>query len=100
MNDLKPISHNQFNKFIKDKGFKGRNDYKLKKLKVKFGFKHMYDRRTSVISSEDMELTTCDSMRKAAKAIGIGEGVIRYVRNSGKDIFKHKKAKVFLIKWC
>ena len=27
MGDLKPISHKQFNEFIKGKGFKGRNDY-------------------------------------------------------------------------
>ena len=70
MGDLKPISHKQFNEFIKGKGFKGRNDYKLKELKAKFGFKPMYDRRTLVISSEDMEPTTFDSLRKAAKAIG------------------------------
>ena len=41
MSDLKPISHKQFNEFIKGKGFKGRNDYKLKELKAKFGFKPM-----------------------------------------------------------
>ena len=68
MGDLKPISHKQFNEFIKGKGSKGRNDYKLKELKVKFGFKPMYNRRTLVISSEDMEPTTFDSLRKAAKA--------------------------------
>ena len=33
MGDLKPISHKQFNEFIKGKEFKGRNDYKLKELK-------------------------------------------------------------------
>ena len=43
--DLKPISHKEFNEFIKGKGFKGRNEYKLKDLKAKFGFKPMYDRR-------------------------------------------------------
>ena len=57
MGDLKPISHKQFNKFIKSKGFKGRNNHKLKELKAKFGLKPMYDGRTSVISSEDMEPT-------------------------------------------
>ena len=61
MGDLKPISHKQFDEFIKGKGFKGRNDYKLKDLKAKFGFKPMYDRRTAVISSEDMEPTTFNS---------------------------------------
>ena len=51
MVDLKLISHNQFNEFIKGKGFKGRNNYKLKEFKAIFGFKSMYDRRTLVICS-------------------------------------------------
>ena len=38
MGYLKPISHKQFNEFIKGKGFKGRNKYKLKEFKAKFGF--------------------------------------------------------------
>ena len=32
---LRPISHKEFNEFIKGKGFKGRNEYKLKDLKAK-----------------------------------------------------------------
>ena len=36
MGDLKPINHKQFNKFIKGKGFKRRNNYKFKELKAKF----------------------------------------------------------------
>ena len=42
MENLKPISHKEFNEFIKGKGFKGRNEYKLKDLKAKFGFKPMH----------------------------------------------------------
>ena len=57
MGDLKHISHKQFNEFIKGKRIKGRNDYELKELKATFGFKPMYDRKTLVISSEDMEPT-------------------------------------------
>ena len=34
MENLKPISHKEFNEFIKGKGFKGRNEYKLKDLKL------------------------------------------------------------------
>ena len=71
MGDLKPISHKEFNEFIKGKVFKGRNDYKLKELKSVFGFKPMYDGRTLVISSKDMEPKMFDSLRKASKAIGI-----------------------------
>ena len=55
----------------------------------------MYDRRTLVISSEDMEPTTFDSMTKAAKAVSAGEGVIRYARNNGRDFLKEKSSKVF-----
>ena len=36
---LCPISHKESNEFIKGKGFKGRNNYKLRDLKVMFGFK-------------------------------------------------------------
>ena len=82
MGDLKPISHKEFNEFIKGKEFKRRNNHKLKELKAKFGFKPMYDRRTLVISSNDMEPTEFDSMGKAAKAIDVGEGVIRYARKT------------------
>ena len=46
MGDLKPVSHFQFNEFIKGKGFKGRNSYKSKDLKAMFGFKPLYDRRS------------------------------------------------------
>ena len=57
MGDLKPTSHKQFNEFIKGKGLKGRNNYKLKELNAKFGFKPIYDRRTLVITSKNMEPT-------------------------------------------
>ena len=30
MDNLKPITHKEFNEFIKGKGFKGRNNYKLR----------------------------------------------------------------------
>ena len=36
--DLCPITHKEFNEFIKGKGFKGRNNYKLRDLKAMFGF--------------------------------------------------------------
>ena len=98
MGDLKPINHKQFNEFIKGKGFKGRNDYKLKELKAKFGFKPMYDRRTLVISSEDMEPTTFDSLRKAAKAIGVAYSALRYPKNKERDFVK-KVEKIYEIKW-
>ena len=39
MDKLKPISDKKFNEFIKGRGFRGRNNYALKDLKSKFGFK-------------------------------------------------------------
>ena len=42
-----------------------------------------------------MEPTEFDSMRKAAKAISVGEGVIRYAENNGRDFLKDKNSQVF-----
>ena len=67
MDDLKPISHKKFNEFMKGKGFKGRNNYKLKELKDKFSFQPMYNEGTLVISSEDMEPTEFHSLRRPLK---------------------------------
>ena len=88
MSNLKPISHKEFNAYIKGKGFKGRNDYTLKDLKAKLGFKPLVERIKLVISVEDMEPTTFDSIKQAAKSIGVGEMVIRYARKKGRDSFK------------
>ena len=98
MGDLKPISHKQFNEFLKGKGFKGRDDYKLKELKAKFGFKPTYDRRTLVISSEDMKPTTFDSVRKTAIAISVSYGILIYAKNKERDFVK-KDEKIYEIKW-
>ena len=56
-----------------------------------------------MVSQNDMEPTKFDSMRKAAKSTGVGEGVIRHPRNNGRDFVRKiedEKVKVFLIKWC
>ena len=84
MEDLKPLSHKEFNEFIKGKGFKGRNEYKLNNLKAKFGFKPMYDRRMSAISSKDLEPTTLDSF----KAADISYGVLIYAKNKERNFVK------------
>ena len=69
MENLKPISHKEFNEFIEGKEFKGRNEHSLNDLKAKFGFKPMYDRRTLTISSEGMSPNTFDSLKKAEKLL-------------------------------
>ena len=65
MDDLKPISHKVFNKFMKGKGCKGRKDYTLRDLKAKFSFKPLVERKALVVSSEGVEPTKFDLMRKA-----------------------------------
>ena len=100
MGDLKPISHIQFNEFIKGKRFKGRSNCKSNDLKAMFGFKPLYDRRSLVISSKGMEPTEFGSMRKAAKAIGMSKRSIKYAKKNGKNFLKDANAKVLFIKWC
>ena len=99
MENLKPISHKELNEFLKGKGSKGRNEYKLKDLKAKFGFKPMYDRHTLTISSEDMSPTTFHSLRKASKATGISYGVLIYAKNKERNFVK-KDEKMCNINWC
>ena len=50
--ELVSITHEEFNEFIKGKGFTGRNNYKLKDLKAIFGFKPMITGSPVAISSE------------------------------------------------
>ena len=59
---LKMINHKEFNEFIKGKGFKGRNSYKLKDLKAMFGFKPMIIGSPVTIYSDGIEAKRFDSM--------------------------------------
>ena len=102
MSELKPISHKEFNKFIKGKGFTNRKDYKLRDLKAMFGFKSLNERIGLVISAEDMEPTMFNSISQAAKFIGVEEPVIRYARKKGRDSFKRTvdgHTKIFSVKF-
>ena len=50
-----------------------------------------------------MESTTFGSMRKVAKAMGMGEGVIRYVKGNGRGLVRRVMGgsiRVFSRKWC
>ena len=69
--DLTPIRHKEFNELIKGKGFKVRNNYKLKDLKAMFGFKPMITGSPVMISSDGTEPTRFDSMSKASTSTGI-----------------------------
>ena len=91
--DLTLIRHKEFNEFIKGKGFKGRNNYKLKDLKAMFGFKPMITGSPITISSDGMEPTRFDSMSKASTSTGIPYVTLLYakknsrhqVRSNGKE---------------
>ena len=91
--DLTPITHKEFNEFIKGKGFKGRNNYKLKDLKAMFGFKPMITGSQVMISSDGKEPMRLDSMSKALTSTGIPYINLLYpkrnsryqVRSNGKE---------------
>ena len=52
----------------------------------------MYDRRTLVISLEDMEPSTFDFLRKDAKATSVSYGTLRYAKNKERDFVKKKRS--------
>ena len=82
--DLTPITHKEFNEFIKGKGFKGRNDYKLRDLKAMFGFKPMITGSPVMISSDGMEPTRFVSMSKASTFTGIPYVMHLYANRNSK----------------
>ena len=59
----------------------------------------MYNRRTLIISLEDTEPKTFNSLRKASKAIDVSYGALRYAKNKDRDFVK-KDEKIYEIKWC
>ena len=83
--NLLPIRHKEFNEFIKGKGFKGRNNYKLRDLKAMFGFKLMITGSPVMISSNGMEPTRFDSMSKASTSTGIPYVTLLYAKKNSKD---------------
>ena len=91
--DLTPITHKEFNEFIKGKDFKEQNNYKLKDLKAMFGFKPMITGSPVTISSDGMEPTRFDSLSKASTSTGIPYVTLPYakknsrhrVRSNGKE---------------
>ena len=82
---LTPISHKEFNEFIKGKGFKGRNSYKLADLKAMFGFKPMITGSPVMISSDELELTRFDSRSKASTSMGIPYITLLYAEKNSRN---------------
>ena len=82
---LCPITHKEFNEFIKGKGFTGRNNYKLKDLKAMFGFKPMITGSPVMISSNGLEPTRFDSMSKASTSTGIPYATLLYAKRNPRS---------------
>ena len=83
-NYLTPITHKEFNEFIKGKGFKGRNNYKLKDLMAMFGFKPMITGSPVTITSDGMEPTRFDSISKASTSTGIPYVTLLYAKKNSR----------------
>ena len=83
--DLCPITHKEFNEFIKGKGFIGRNNYKLRDLKVMFEFKPMITGSPVMISSDVMEPKRFDSMSKASTSTGIPYITLLYAKRNSRN---------------
>ena len=83
---LTPIRHKEFNEFIKGKGFKGRNNYKLRDLKAMFGFKPMITGSPVMISSDELEPTRLDSISKVSTSTGIPYITLLYAKKN----FRHR----------
>ena len=96
--ELVPITHKEFNEFIKGKGFKGRNNYKLKDLKTMFGFKPMITGSSVTISSNGLEPTRFDSMSKASTSTGIPLATLLCAKRNSKSRI-HSNGKEYVIKF-
>ena len=84
-NDLTPISHKDFNEFIKGKGFVGRNNYKLKELKAMFGFKPLAYRNQTIVNIDDgKQFRTFESISKASIGSGIPYTTLIHARKKSK----------------
>ena len=82
--DLTPIRHKEFNEFIKGKGFKGRNNYKLADLKAMFGFKPIITGSPVTISSNQLEPTRFDSVSKSSTSTGIPYATLLYAKRNSR----------------
>ena len=98
--ELVPITHKEFNEFIKGKDFKGRNNYKLKDLKAMFGFKPMItgSRSSVTISSNGLEPTRFDSMSKASTSTGIPYVTLLHAKRNSRSRI-HSNGKEYVIKF-
>ena len=83
--DITPITHKEFNEFIKGKGFKERNNYKLRDLKAMFGFKPMITGSPVMISSDGTKPMRFNSMSKASASTGIPHVTLLYAKKNSRN---------------
>ena len=95
---LKTITHKEFNEFIKGKGFKGRNSYRLKDSKVMFGFKPMIIGSPVTIYSNGVEAKRFDSMSKALTSTGIPYATLLYAKKNSESRIR-SNGKEYVIKF-
>ena len=98
MDNLKPITHKEFNEFNKGKGSKGRNNYKLKELKAMFGFKPMVLGSPITISLAGEEPITFDSISKASTSTGIPYSTLLYAKRESKSVV-HSNGNEYIVKF-
>ena len=96
--ELVPITHKEFNEFIKGKGFTGRNNYKLKDLKAMFGFKPMITGSSVTISSNELEPTRFNSMSKASTSTRIPYATLLYAKRNSRSRIR-SNGKEYVIKF-
>ena len=84
-NELIPISHKDFNEFIKRRGFVGRNNHRLKELKAMFGLEPLtYKNQTIVDIDDGKQLRTFESISKASIGSGIPYTTLIHARKKSK----------------
>ena len=83
---LTPIRHKELNEFIKGKGSKGRNNYKLRDLKPMFGFKPMITGSPVTTSSDELEPTRFNSMSiLCSNFTGIPYSTLLYAKKNSRN---------------
>ena len=83
-NELTPITHKEFNEFIKGKGVKGRNNYKLIELKAMFGFRPIIMGKPIAVSLEGGEPITYETISLASTSTGIPYSTLLYAKRKPK----------------
>ena len=82
--DLTPVRNKEFNEFINGKGFKGRNNYKLRDLKAIFRFKPIITGSPVTIFSDELEPMRFNSMSKASTSTGIPYLTLLYAKKNSR----------------